>query len=87
MIRDCRRSGARNCRSSTRHNISKSAKLVKVADKICNLRDILESPPKDWLVERQQEYFEWAKRVIDPMRGVNPKLKRRFDQLYRKRPR
>jgi len=68
-------------------HISKSAKLVKVADKICNLRDILESPPKDWLVERQQEYFEWAKRVIDPMRGVNPKLKRRFDQLYRKRPR
>lgn len=68
-------------------HISHSAKLVKLADKICNLRDILESPPKDWRVERQREYFEWAKRVIDPMRGVNPKLERRFDQLYRKRPR
>jgi guanosine-3',5'-bis(diphosphate) 3'-pyrophosphohydrolase len=28
-------------------HISHSAKLVKLADKICNLRDILESPPKD----------------------------------------
>jgi guanosine-3',5'-bis(diphosphate) 3'-pyrophosphohydrolase len=28
-------------------HISKSAKLVKLADKICNLRDILASPPAD----------------------------------------
>ena len=35
--------------------ISKEAKLVKLADKICNLRDILESPPKGWGVERKRE--------------------------------
>ena len=67
-------------------HISKSAKLVKLADKICNLRDILASPPKDWSIEQKREYFEWAKKVIDQGRGTNPKLERRFDQLFRQRP-
>jgi GTP diphosphokinase / guanosine-3',5'-bis(diphosphate) 3'-diphosphatase len=66
--------------------ISKSAKLVKLADKICNLRDILESPPKDWPIERKRQYFDWAKKVIDQVRGTNAKLERRFDRLYRKKP-
>jgi guanosine-3',5'-bis(diphosphate) 3'-pyrophosphohydrolase len=67
-------------------HISKRAKLVKLADKISNLGDILASPPADWSLERKQEYFDWAKKVIDQVRGTNPKLERRFDQLYRKRP-
>jgi guanosine-3',5'-bis(diphosphate) 3'-pyrophosphohydrolase len=46
-------------------HLSESAKLVKLADKICNLRDILASPPKDWPIERKREYFDWAKKVID----------------------
>jgi len=66
--------------------LSESAKLVKLADKICNLRDILASPPKDWTVERKRQYFDWAKKVIDHVRGTNPALERRFDRLYRKRP-
>jgi guanosine-3',5'-bis(diphosphate) 3'-pyrophosphohydrolase len=65
---------------------SARAKQVKLADKICNLRDILASPPQDWSVERKREYFDWAKKVVDPMRGTNSKLERRFDRLYRKRP-
>jgi guanosine-3',5'-bis(diphosphate) 3'-pyrophosphohydrolase len=64
---------------------SARAKQVKLADKICNLRDILASPPKGWSIERIREYFDWAKRVIDQVRGTNPKLERRFDRLYRKR--
>jgi guanosine-3',5'-bis(diphosphate) 3'-pyrophosphohydrolase len=67
-------------------HISKSAKLVKLADKICNLRDILASPPKDWSIERKRQYFDWAKKVIDQVRGANPKLERRFGQLFRQRP-
>jgi guanosine-3',5'-bis(diphosphate) 3'-pyrophosphohydrolase len=65
---------------------SSAAKLVKLADKICNLRDILASPPADWSVERKREYFDWAKSVVDRVRGANARLERRFDQLYRKRP-
>lgn len=62
------------------------AKQVKLADKICNLRDLLASPPKGWSLERKREYFDWAKSVVDGLRGVNPRLERRFDQLYRQRP-
>jgi guanosine-3',5'-bis(diphosphate) 3'-pyrophosphohydrolase len=33
-------------------HISIEAKMVKLADKICNLRDILASPPAGWPLER-----------------------------------
>ena len=65
---------------------SKAAKQVKLADKICNLRDILASPPADWSLTRQQEYFDHAKEVVDEVRGANARLERRFDRLYRQRP-
>ena len=58
---------ARAGRSSLR------AKQVKIADKICNLRDIIASPPKGWSLERKREYFDWAKSVIDQLRGANPR--------------
>jgi guanosine-3',5'-bis(diphosphate) 3'-pyrophosphohydrolase len=67
-------------------HISKSAKLVKLADKISNLSDIITSPPAGWSLQRKREYFDWAKRVIDQVRGTNSNLERRFDALYRKRP-
>jgi GTP diphosphokinase / guanosine-3',5'-bis(diphosphate) 3'-diphosphatase len=57
----------------------------KLADKICNLRDIIASPPAGWTLERRREYFDWAKSVVDRVRGTNARLERRFDQLYRKR--
>jgi len=67
-------------------HISKSAKLVKLADKIANLNDIVINPPAGWSPDRKREYFDWAKRVIDRVRGTNAKLERRFDSLYRQRP-
>ncbi len=67
-------------------HISDQAKLVKLADKISNLRDISASPPSDWSIERKQEYFDWAARVIDGLRGVHPELEALFDQVYSKRP-
>jgi guanosine-3',5'-bis(diphosphate) 3'-pyrophosphohydrolase len=65
---------------------SRGAKLIKLADKIANLRDIISSPPTNWSIERKREYFDWAKLVIDQIRGTNAWLERRFDQLYRERP-
>ena len=63
-------------------HISTEAKLVKLADKISNLRDILASPPADWSAERKQTYFEWAARVVAGLRGVHPGLESVFDGLY-----
>ena len=65
--------------------ISRRAKLVKLADKICNLRDITRSPPSDWSEARKYEYFEWAKAVVDRLRGVHPALEHIFDEAYKAR--
>jgi len=62
-------------------HISTEAKLVKLADKISNLRDILASPPADWSAERKQNYFEWAAKVVAGVRGVHPDLEAIFDGL------
>ena len=62
-------------------HISTEAKLVKLADKICNLRDILVSPPADWSAERKRMYFEWAARVVAGLRGTHPELEAVFDGL------
>lgn len=67
--------------------LSRRAKLVKLADKICNLRDIQNSPPVGWSRKRRREYFEWAKRVVDGLRGVNRTLDKAFDREYRRHPR
>ena len=60
---------------------SHEAKLVKLADKISNLRDILSSPPRDWSEDRKKEYFDWAGKVVDQIRGTNSKLENIFDSL------
>jgi len=62
-------------------HISTEAKLVKLADKISNLRDIIASPPADWSAERKQAYFDWAAKVVTGVRGVHPGLESVFDGL------
>lgn len=66
---------------------SKGARLVKLADKICNLRDLLAAPPAGWSLARKQAYFDWAKEVIDQLRGTHGTLERLFEEAHAKRPR
>jgi GTP diphosphokinase / guanosine-3',5'-bis(diphosphate) 3'-diphosphatase len=65
---------------------SRAAKLVKLADKIANVSDIDGAPPAGWSIERKREYFDWAKAVVDQMRGTHAGLEARFDAEYTKRP-
>jgi len=65
---------------------SDQAKLVKLADKIANLRDVADSPPPDGSLARCQEYFDWGKQVIDQIRGIHPGLEAVFDAAYVRRP-
>jgi guanosine-3',5'-bis(diphosphate) 3'-pyrophosphohydrolase len=58
------------------------AQVIKLADKISNLRAILASPPTDWSVQRQREYFEWAKQVVDALSSSHQGLKAEFERLY-----
>lgn len=61
---------------------SYGAKLVKLADKLYNLRDLNCSTPEGWTEQRVQEYFIWASRVVNAMRGTNPTLEASLDQLF-----
>ena len=67
-------------------HLSRAAKLVKLADKISNVRDMVASPPAHWAMRRRREYFDWAKKVVDGLRGVHPELERIFDEAYSKKP-
>ncbi len=60
---------------------SPRARLVKLADKIANVRDILEAPPAGWPPERRREYVQWAREVVERLRGTNAALEAHFERL------
>lgn len=55
---------------------SDRAKLIKIADKVSNLEDLVARPP-DWPRERIEQYRDWASRVIAGCSGVNQQLEER----------
>lgn len=67
--------------------ISAAAKLVKLGDKISNLRDVADCPPAHWSLQRRQAYFDWGREVVDRLRGVHSGLEAVFDAAYARRPR
>jgi guanosine-3',5'-bis(diphosphate) 3'-pyrophosphohydrolase len=58
---------------------SPGARQIKLADKICNVRDITDTPPADWPPERKTAYLDWSAEVVNACRGVNPGLEAAFD--------
>jgi GTP diphosphokinase / guanosine-3',5'-bis(diphosphate) 3'-diphosphatase len=58
---------------------SYGAKLIKLADKSCNVRNLVTTPPADWSFERRQEYLLWTERVVAGLRGTNPALEEYYD--------
>ncbi|MBL7995407.1 HD domain-containing protein [bacterium] len=59
---------------------SMRAKQLKICDKICNVRDVTNSPPKDWPFERRWEYLDWTEEVINGIRGTNKELESLYDE-------
>lgn len=62
-------------------HISEGAKLIKLADKICNVYDIAHSPPSDWTVFHCREYLAWSEQVVQGLRGVNSALEAHYDAI------
>lgn len=60
---------------------SQGARQIKLADKICNVRDIIHSSPLNWTWERCKEYVEWSEKVVNGLRGMNPELEALYDQV------
>jgi GTP diphosphokinase / guanosine-3',5'-bis(diphosphate) 3'-diphosphatase len=59
---------------------SPRAKLVKLADKTCNLRDLAATPPPEWSDDRRAAYLDWARKVVAGSRGANAALEAAFDK-------
>lgn len=60
-------------------NLTNRAKLLKLCDKIANLRSLAEDPPADWETKRAEEYVAWCREVVKGLRGVDASLEQAFD--------
>jgi guanosine-3',5'-bis(diphosphate) 3'-pyrophosphohydrolase len=60
--------------------LSLPARLIKLADKITNLRDTIVSPPRNWSRQRVQEYVLWTERVVAGLRGTSLQLEAEYDR-------
>lgn len=64
-------------------SLSPGAKLVRLADKVCNVRDLVTDPPNGWSMERRRDYLDWTERVIQGVRGASAALEQAYDQALR----
>jgi GTP diphosphokinase / guanosine-3',5'-bis(diphosphate) 3'-diphosphatase len=60
--------------------LSYEARCIKIADKICNINDILYTRV-GWIKSRKLRYIKWSMKVIDQIRGTNKEMEIEFDQL------
>jgi (p)ppGpp synthase/HD superfamily hydrolase len=61
---------------------SSRAQILKLADKISNLRSLISSPPAEWGSERKLQYAEWAGRVVAGFTVHNSFLMSEFNKAY-----
>jgi guanosine-3',5'-bis(diphosphate) 3'-pyrophosphohydrolase len=61
-------------------HLTREAKLVKLGDKISNIRDVTNNPPSDWDTQRRKEYVDWGEAVVAGLRGANDGLERSFHE-------
>lgn len=62
--------------------MSSEARLVKLADKLYNLRDLATAPPPAWPLDRIRGYFCWAHAVVQAMGPVNEGLERALKEQF-----
>jgi len=67
----------------SRHK-SYEARVIKIADKISNVKDVLYNPPALWTTSRRRDYLFWAREVVNSIRGTNAGLEAEFDALFSK---
>ena len=61
-------------------HLAPRARMIKLADKISNVRSLIFSPPDEWERERLIDYLEWAEQVAAGCRGVNERLDHLFNE-------
>ena len=66
--------------------LSAKASVVKIADKIANLRDIAANQPRGWTRQRCRTYFDWALAVVDQIPHRPPALLALFKEVISRKP-
>jgi (p)ppGpp synthase/HD superfamily hydrolase len=61
-------------------HLTPRARMIKLADKISNVRSLIFSPPDEWERERLVDYLDWAIDVAAGCRGVSERLDHLFDE-------
>jgi guanosine-3',5'-bis(diphosphate) 3'-pyrophosphohydrolase len=65
-------------------HLSQRAKQLKLADKTCNLQDVIDSPAVGWSLERRIDYLDWTEKSAVGCRGVNAALEEHYDRVLRR---
>ncbi len=60
---------------------SHDAKLIKLADRIANIKDSI-IPPATWSRERQLGHFAQSQKIVNLMRGTHEKLEAMYDKAF-----
>ena len=63
-------------------SLSHAAKLVKIADKLANIRDVSTMPPANWTLEKKQNYFDFALEIVNKVGDASPHLHQIFLHDY-----
>lgn len=63
--------------------LSPDAVLIKLGDKISNVREVTKTPPTDWDLERRKQYLDWAEAVIGNCPKVNVALEQHFAEVLK----
>lgn len=62
---------------------SPEAALVKLCDKMSNVRAVGAMPPVHWTHERRHAYIDWAETVVRALPLVSDAARKAFDQVAR----
>ncbi|CAF4364594.1 unnamed protein product, partial [Adineta steineri] len=65
--------------------LSSDAIIVRLADKIYNLRDLNRETPVGWSEQRVKEYFEWSVQIARQLAGHNAQMDEILKDLFRQR--
>lgn len=61
-------------------HMSARAAQLKIADKACNLHDLITLPPEAWSHQRKVDYVNWSEAVVDQLRGRFPQLEAIYNE-------
>lgn len=64
------------------NQLTSDAIIVRLADKIYNLRDLNRATPIGWSEERVKEYFEWSAKIARQLRGHNNQMDTILKDLF-----